>query len=1345
MNERREALVPLWTLLTLVSFLLALLTWLWQDAGGLMKGALQARPSEVAAAYLQAQTQTLPDGAPNLPSLLERLAQMDLALGHLERAEGVIRRLDHQPGEGSRERVLLLRLEAQRSALFQTRPESPARTPLARALEAGLQQVPQGHWTAPQLLVLWDLARSVEAWQTLQWLTVQLDPLDPGHTLGRWREVARSALGQGQFEVSAQVDFTMVHLAVDPGQQRQAFQAGLQALLAGNQVEHACVAARTHLPALQADSATLTLVLRVALMGGCHPLALEMARRLMVFSQAAASFRVGARGHASSAMPRVPSVRGAPVERSWLRRVALEPPATALSAQTYEWMFDAFVQNQQLPEAIRLAQRALQHHVDDPRWEPRLAQLFEWNGQPRPALEQWLGWARRNQDPAVWERVSELARQLNEVPVYLEALQQQLRFHPHEGLLIERIVATQERMGQPEQALATLKDNATGSLRVTMLEHYAQLSVTVGADDQARAAYASLQQEFGPSVAYALALEDIDQRQGHLAQALADLEVVRPDRTQDPRDAPFWRRTAELAILNQREELADQAYRNLLDSGLFALPATTGQAPMKAEERATLLDDLGHMQAFYANYPYDAARLQELEFRLGGSWEALQSALEAYMTVGAWSRVDALMRQLTQAQRHSVAKRSEWHVLRARYARHLGQSRLVSDHLRQALALASQSEGARINVLWALIDLDRPRELRAALHRWEPAMHNNPVYFSVASAGYLKLGEARRALPFLQRQPSAHHPDPAWLLLMAEAREQLGHDTQAWRLRRQAWRLFARALQDATAPRKDSRARNGRALPLFVSGTREALENTDSPTLQRAALGALFQSGDQTLGSYRRLLRKALSEQTSSPISGSHLGTIGALQDNLGIQASRCPTLLALARTVDWARHLDCVDPSAVLELFIDWAVTLDAQDLALRLDQVSRLTHDPANLHLSSALLTGDRETLTALLDDPERVQAAPRRLEILQRLGRTAQAQTAAFEAATEAPDAVALQTTLRGLLLTPMSLLGERIGPVTNAYWSPQDSNTPNLVAQSSTTRWSSLQYREQALGWEDWLNAEWGISLESVERQTQLTPGADLARVPSRDFSNGLTVRKHQADFEWLFSVGERRTDYLNQTYLASVQSQADPALRTRLTLGWHQFAGMTPALQVAGMKDLLELDGEWDLSSRAYVQGSVEWDRFSGQNGLSLGRGDLGTLETGVHLWVEPTDLTARFLILQGQNQSSGQPLGDLLRYLPATGLAQNPFALPATIAQTGFLLSWNGVGRNVQSPRSDWQPYADAGVIHDREGGTMPQLNLGLVGSLLGGDQAKLYYFHVTTPGSSQSFSQFGLNYRYFY
>ncbi len=1344
MNEPREALTLPWVLLFLVLLTLALLIWLWQDAGRRISATHQSRPSEVAAAYLQAETQTLTDGAPNLPALLERLAQINLALGHLARAEEAIRRLERQPVKDSREGALLLRLEAQRTAMFSSPPGSAHRLVLAGRLDELWRQVPQGHWTGPQLLILWDLARSVDAWQTLQWLNLQLEPLDPGHRMTRWREVARSALSQGQFEVAAQADFTLQRLAADPGQQRQAFQAGLEALVAGNQAARACLAAQSHLPALTPDSATLTLVLRVALMGECHQLALDMARRLMVFSQAT--------GTLSPVREEVRRASHWPVHRlSWnfepsgLQRVATVQLPTPLPEGTYELMYEAFVQNHQLPEAIQLTHKALKHHLDDERWEHRLAQLYEWNGQPRLALEHWLIEARHNQNPEAWERVTQLSRQLNEVPIYLEALQQSLRLHPKAGLLINQIVATQERLGQPEQALATLKENAQGSLRVPLLEHYAQLSVIVGADDQARATYETLQREYGPSVYYALALADIDQRQGHLEQALADLEGMRPEMEHDPRDAPFWRHYAELAILNRREEQADQAYRNLLDSGLFALPTAANPSSLTSEQRATLLDDLGHLQAFYANYPYDAARLQELEFRFTGHWEALQSALETYMTMGAWDRVDILMGQLTLAQRQTFSHHSNWWVLRARYGRHLGKARAVSANLRQALALGPQSEGERINLLWALIDLDRPRELREALRRWEGSMQNAPVYFSVASAGYLKLGKARWAMGYLYRQSPARRSDPAWLLLMAEAREQLGHDTQAWRLRRQAWRQFVQALQNSAGAPKMTRLRVGHAQPLFGLGPREALENPDAPDLQRAALGSLFQNGDQALGSYRRLLRQVLSYQSSGAIPGSHLGPIGALQDNLGIAVQTCPSLLSLAKSADWAHQINCVDPTAVLELFIAWAVTLDAQDLALRLERASRVTHDPANVHLSIAMLTQDRDTLTALIDDPEQRQAAPRQLEVLQRLGRTSQLQTAAFEAVAEAPDAPDLQSTLRGLLLAPVSFLGERTGPMTNAYWSPMDSNSPNLVFQSSMTRWSALQYQEHALGWEDWLNAEWGIALESVDRQTQLTGGSDLVRLPSRDLSNMLTLRDHLPDYEWLFSVGERRTDYLNNTYLASVQSQSDPALRTRLSVGWHQFSGLTPALQVAGMKDLIEMDGEWDLSARTYVQGTVEVDRFSGQNGLSLGHGDLGTLEMGYHLWVEPTDLTARVMAFQGQNQSTGQPLGELGRYLPSNQRGQNPFALPGTIAQTGFLLSWNGVVRNAQSPRGDWQPYADAGVIHDRQGGGMPQLNVGLAGSVAGADQAKIYYFHVTTPGSAQSFSQFGLNYRYFY
>ncbi|MFX8347084.1 tetratricopeptide repeat protein, partial [Acinetobacter baumannii] len=81
-------------------------------------------------------------------------------------------------------------------------------------------------------------------------------------------------------------------------------------------------------------------------------------------------------------------------------------------------------------------------------------------------------------------------------------------------------------------------------------------------------------------------------------QALTAMQVA--EKAASPTDDLYWRTFAQLARLNQRDDLSRKAYRQLLIGG-------------KAEP-----DDLTTMIDFYDASPIDAGRLSELAFRKDG-------------------------------------------------------------------------------------------------------------------------------------------------------------------------------------------------------------------------------------------------------------------------------------------------------------------------------------------------------------------------------------------------------------------------------------------------------------------------------------------------------------------------------------------------------------------------------------------------------------------------------------------------------------------------------------------------------------------------------------------------------
>src|SRR5690606_2497643 len=173
--------------------------------------------------------------------------------------------------------------------------------------------------------------------------------------------------------------------------------------------------------------------------------------------------------------------------------------------------------------------------------------------------------------------------------------------------LMDRVVQAYERLGQPEQGMAYLKQRARGSLRVPLLERHANLAARSGHDEAARQTYETLSQIGTHQHTYSVGLASIDYAQGDLAGALASLRAVRDTVGDGPETVAYWRLYSELARLSQSSEDASFAHRHLL---------ATGQATDA---------DLNTLSYLYAQHPIDGARIAEMQFQKDGSPAALQS------------------------------------------------------------------------------------------------------------------------------------------------------------------------------------------------------------------------------------------------------------------------------------------------------------------------------------------------------------------------------------------------------------------------------------------------------------------------------------------------------------------------------------------------------------------------------------------------------------------------------------------------------------------------------------------------------------------------------------------------
>ncbi len=139
------------------------------------------------------------------------------------------------------------------------------------------------------------------------------------------------------------------------------------------------------------------------------------------------------------------------------------------------------------------------------------------------------------------------------------------------------------------------------------------------------------------------------------------------------------------------------------------------------------------------------------------------------------------------------------------------------------------------------------------------------------------------------------------------------------------------------------------------------------------------------------------------------------------------------------------------------------------------------------------------------------------------------------------------------------------------------------------------------------------------------------------------------------------------------------------------------------------------------------------------------MEMGYQLMTRLPNWNLRFVTYEGRFNSAGNVVLPQLATLVPRGQAVNTaFFMPGNISQYGLM---TGYGTDYENNylRSGWQPYVDAGVVNDTVLGLLPQISTGLAGPIFGGDYARIYYFHETAPGSTESMTQVGVSYRYFY
>lgn len=1290
-------------------------------------------------AYLEAWWKAAPDDTGFMSVLAEQYARS----GRLEEAEAMLARMRAIQGVDLSGQILRTRIDIAQQRAYAALPDTPERDRYLAQLKGLLTEAAGRRWPLDDLQALATQAREVNASDAATRFYQELARVDRAHAAFWNRKLADMALAGGNYREAARSLFDEQARATTLAEQRSLFLKALQILQSGNLLDEALAEAERRDGPLLDDPEVLRYLTRLALAANRPDLASRYVERLLrqaPHARMPAEQRPHALAQRQSASdlvyldgPRGLALRQAMADAGefrW-RKVAVDAQparvadaATPFNASDYDLAYRVFLAAGKLGDAQRVAETAVRNLPADVIWKERLAQVAEWNGQPAVALQSWLAYAQATGNEHAWESVMRLAPGLSDDRAYLAGLRHRASAKG-DMKTVDEVVATYERLGEPEAAMAFLDSLSSGPRAREMMERNAALAERAGRDARAFELYTALQRRFGPSPKYSLKLAGLLYAQGRLPQALDAMLPARKTATLE--DTLYWRTLVELIKLNQRDDLLDDAHKQLAASAAGTRDEHCMELP-RGDPRNDCLDarataeesDLANLLAFYDRAPIDAGRIAEAYWRRHGDVDSLEQALYYYTQARAYPRVRRLLDGLSPDQRREAEQSGRFLVVRAEYLRAIGERSLSMADLRRASGLPEARSEALSALLWAQVDMGTDAEVRALMRRLKNSAEDNPELWGAFAAGHMRFHDGRSALHYLRKQSKGKDADPLWLGLAADAYEAVGQDDTAWRIRRQAWVL----IHDAWSERgqQGARLRSGTEGEPDAQDADPRLPTRADLRRQTVALGQVFATGDVSRRLVVQMLRAdraatvAAARRPQDDRSASKLGEIAGLpplQEGSPVATDR--------RTAARDEQLSAVGRDVAMA----WALSTESNALARAwlAKHYARTLERPSFAEIALALDSNDLDALDRLLEKRAGRVPMASQIESNMRLDRLGAAQTQAFEVQDNARTDHALQETLESALLF----------------------NSQAIEPRVSFVHQKPLEYYDYSLAGGVRLWDGYDLNLRGQWRDQRSTDASQLVNVPSSDRRADLSLGYRDTQTRWRATVGYREGLDTMATGRFFGEWNQQGRLSFSTLAGLNQPADESAALRVGGAKDVLGVGATYRLGLREFVGARIEYSSFRGQDRSALGHGVVYDVEAGYRIRTAYPDYTVRIVGTHASYRANGGSLSPLMASLVPAGDAATPaFYMPQGFTQAGVLF---GFGTElIDEYTRKWRPFGEVGLLHDTRARQNFRVQAGVAGSVFGNDHLSLYVSHETAArNGGVPLTEVGLRYRWLY
>ncbi|WP_370681121.1 tetratricopeptide repeat protein [Comamonas sp. GB3 AK4-5] len=1032
---------------------------------------------------------------------------------------------------------------------------------------------------------------------------------------------AQAALGNGRYDAASHWYQQAGAASASLEQRKKYLLSAVAVLQAGNQQAAALALAEQLLGPYTDDPTVLYQLIAIARAAGQPAVAQRYAKQLLQLSwqqpsadearpMAAAGVDVfGLRRQAffwDDQMPaRAPDMRNTAASTS-----SSSGPQLPFDDKVYTLGYTVFLENRNLEDAWRVAKAAVQHAPDDLVWRQRLAEVSEWTQRPSEALAQWHTIAQRSNDAAAWQQVLRLAPGLLEDGPLADALHYQLRHHPQDPQLLQALIATYERLGQPQKGIAVLQ--SLQPQHAELGEALAGLYERVGDDEAALQQWEQLLQQTPhttPERAMKAAVLALRMGRGDLG--LAWLRASASALPSDPQAAAeFLRLQAEVADHQNDLPTAEAAYAALLN--------TDAATPEDYDAFLQLL----HQQ--------DQTREAAAVARMG--WDKLhkprhfEQALLLYAQHQDWNSVTPMVQGLRTGTPDDAlaALRAQplFYTLLGNYYQGMHQPTKARAAYTAGLQVFPGSQDMRQALLWLAIDTGDATALHQLLQAYEAEWRQDSSMHEALAAAYLNLSQPQIALDqYLQPHLAEYRQDFLWMMGYADALEQNQQADLAWRLRKQLLQ------EQGVQPLSGNAAARRTQLAQWLHSDAGA----STRRIARTRLLMNQQAGDAGMAVLRELLR--MDQMGSSP-----------------------PALSDAATDVLLGWYLEAGEYQAVrARLWQQYAG--------------SRSKQQPLWAEITLALADEDRAAAGRLLETAG--EALPRydRITAAMQAGDTRMAQSAAFEAQTAQGFDDPLHQQLTDSLLAFSDSLGvqhasRRLNELaersTTATWhlamTPRWSLDVNALRIERSTRDSSLLQQpsnERGIDFRlHWKNEDHTATLRAGQRES--------------------LDRYHPLELQWEQRLGSRlrlRAQLGHQLPTEETTPLRMAGMKDQLSLGLSYAPTRQDSISLDHVRNRYQLQtggrvGDGHNTTLQYLhnlrsdspslQAGMFWSSYSyqeGQVGLLQGR-DLNLLR---YLPNPPASIPAGFL-LPRSFQYYGITLSTNQRYADDYTRAIRPFA-----------------------------------------------------------------------------------------